>query len=188
MKALVTALLLSALVSAYIVGAPEPHCSTCHTPANPVKFEVKGLPKYYVPGKEYNVTIAITEKCEGKCCEGFYFSIPAGDVKVSDPKAMKVERPPFGTPYLTHTEEGRFRTSWSFKWIAPKERIPLTFTVSVLKANCDNEPTGDNFSIKEIKVYPEGYVPPKSSNRLPYLIIGVASIAIATLLLILAIA
>ncbi len=186
MRTLLFLLALSVLAFPYIVGAPEAHCSTCHTPAKPVKFVVKGLPKYYEPGKSYNVTVSIVG-CKGKCCGGFYFSIPGGKVIITNTTIMQIKRPFFGTPYVTHTKEGTHRTSWSFVWVAPKEKVPLTFTVSVLKANCNEKPTGDDFSMKEIKVYPKGYVPKSGSSGLPYLVLGLTSIALAIFVLIISV-
>ncbi|UXD22218.1 hypothetical protein IPA_02670 [Ignicoccus pacificus DSM 13166] len=159
-KGVLLAVILAATVFAMSNGAPTLTCTQCHMGAaqHPAQFKVIGLPKEYVPGKAYKITIEITKGPDctgGVACGGFAVSVSAGKLKVIDPKDTFISTDMMtGKPIITHTKEGSLKREWTFEWIAPKKPVPVTFNIAVIAANGDGSPMGDWYASKIITIQP----------------------------------
>ncbi len=143
-------------------GAPALDCSQCHIGAaqHPAKFKVIGLPKYYEPGKVYNITIEITKgpPCKGGvACGGFAVSVNGGKLIVTDPKDTFITTDIFGHEILTHTSQGSHLRKWSFAWKAPSKPKPVTFSIAVNAVNGDGSNMGDSYAFTQVVVLPKGW-------------------------------
>ena len=137
----------------------------CHTDAanRPAAFIIKGLPKRYVPGHVYNITIKITKgpKCNPTVgCGGFAVHVSAGKLIVTDPKDTFLAQNPIDGVYITHTEQGHLKREWTFAWKAPNKPVPVKFKIAVIAANGDGTFTGDAYAGKTITLYPVGWKGP----------------------------
>jgi len=155
-------LLLGTIMFAMSSGAPALECSQCHIGAaqHPPKFKVEGLPKYYEPGKVYNITIEITKgpPCNPDvACGGFAVEVNGGKLIVTDPKDTYLTTDLFGNQILTHTSEGAHLRKWTFAWKAPKKPEPVTFSISVNAVNGDGSNMGDSFGFTQVVVLPKGW-------------------------------
>ncbi len=159
-KAAFIALFLAAAVFAMSNGAPTLACTQCHVGASqhPAQIKIIGLPKHYVPGKAYKITIEVTNGPDctgGAACGGFAASVSAGQLKVIDPKDTFITNDMMtGKPIITHTKAGSMLRKWTFEWIAPEKPEPVTFRVAVIAANGDGTFMGDWFGSKTIVLTP----------------------------------
>ncbi|WP_333656063.1 choice-of-anchor V domain-containing protein [Dissulfurispira sp.] len=122
-------------------SAPNLECISCHEGEmvqNMVK--VQGLPKNYVPGKTYNLTVVVTSDLESmsECKGGFAIEASAGKLIVKDKKNTQLSN-----GILTHTQEGSELRKWNFSWKAPSEKTDANITVMAVAANGDYSPFGD---------------------------------------------
>ena len=141
----------------------------CHTDAanNPAAFIIKGLPKRYIPGHVYNITIKIVKgpPCDPTVgCGGFAVHVNAGKLIVTDPKDTFLAQNPVDGVYITHTLEGHLKREWTFAWKAPNKPEPVKFKISVIAANGDGTFTGDAYAGKEITIYPVGWKGPTNNT------------------------
>ncbi len=135
-------------------SAPNLDCISCHEGEmvqNMVK--VQGMPKSYVPGKTYNLTVIVTSDLESmsESKGGFALEASAGELIVRDKKNTQLSN-----GILTHTQEGSELRKWTFKWKAPSEKIDASITVMALAANGDYSSVGDrvgadSYTIKSAK-------------------------------------
>jgi hypothetical protein len=159
-KGVLVAMILAATVFAMSNGAPTLSCTQCHMGAdkNPAQFEIVGLPKTYVPGKAYKITIKVTKGPDcagGVACGGLAVSASAGELKVVDPKdTFTTTDMMTGKSIITHTKQGSLKREWTFEWVAPKTPAPVTFKISVLATNGDGSPMGDAFDSKTVVLQP----------------------------------
>ncbi len=161
-RVLLLVTVLSFLAFAMSNGAPTLSCTMCHTDAanRPAAFVIKGLPKHYIPGHVYNITIKITKgpKCDPTVgCGGFAVHVSAGKLIVTDPKDTFLAQNPVDGVYITHTLEGHLKREWTFAWKAPNKPEPVKFKISVIAANGDGTFTGDAYAGKTITIYPVGW-------------------------------
>lgn len=122
-------------------SAPNLECISCHE-GEMVQDMVKiqGLPKSYVPGKTYNLTVIITSDLESmsECRGGFAVEASAGKLMVKDKKHTQLSN-----GILTHTQEGSELRQWKFSWKAPSEKTEASITVMAVSANGDYSTSGD---------------------------------------------
>lgn len=135
-------------------SAPNLECISCHE-GEMVQDMVKiqGLPKSYVPGKKYNLTVIITSDLESmsECKGGFAVEASAGKLMVKDKKHTQLSN-----GILTHTQEGSGLRKWTFWWKAPSEKTDASITVMAIAANGDYSPSGDkvganSYTVKSTK-------------------------------------
>lgn len=135
-------------------SAPNLECISCHE-GEMVQDMVKiqGLPKSYVPGKQYNLTVIITSDLESmsECKGGFAVEASAGKLMVKDKKHTQLSN-----GILTHTQEGSGLRKWTFGWKAPSEKTDTSITVMAVAANGDYSPSGDkvgadSYTVKSTK-------------------------------------
>jgi hypothetical protein len=122
-------------------SAPNLECISCHEGEmiqNMVK--IQGLPKRYVPGKIYNLTVVITSDLESmsESKGGFAVEASAGTLIVKDKRNTQLS-----DGILTHTQEGSGLRRWNFSWKAPLEKTDVNITVMAVAANGDYSPAGD---------------------------------------------
>ncbi|UXD22767.1 hypothetical protein IPA_08080 [Ignicoccus pacificus DSM 13166] len=161
-RILIFVLLLGSLALAMSNGAPALDCAQCHIGAaqHPPKFKVIGLPKYYEPGKVYNITIEITKgpPCKGGvACGGFAVSVSGGKLIVTDPKDTFLTTDLFGHEILTHTSQGALKRKWSFAWKAPTKPKPVIFSIAVNAVNGDGSNMGDSYGFTQVTILPKGW-------------------------------
>ena len=156
-----TIALLIVPVFAMSNGAPNFSCTMCHQDAKPIPPQdivIKGLPKYYVPGKAYKITIEIKDvnKCTPAmvACGGFALQANAGKFKIVDKADTFIAHPTPSETYVTHTKQGSMKRSWTVEWIAPAKPAPVTFRIAVIAANGDGTPFGDSFGMKTFVLQP----------------------------------
>lgn len=135
-------------------SAPNFDCIGCHEGEMVTDLvEIRGLPKSYVPGKKYELTVAINskEKSLGDVAGGFAVEAKGGELIVKDKKHTQLSE-----GILTHTQEGSALRKWTFIWKAPAEKIGADMSVMAVAANGDYSSAGD-------KVGAAGYsiLPPK---------------------------
>lgn len=137
--------LYSSKVYGHRNSAPNIDCTSCHE-SEMVKdmVKVQGLPKNYVPGKTYNLTIVITTDFESisESKGGFAVEVSAGKLIVKDKKHTQLI-----DGVLTHTQEGSELRKWSFSWKAPAEKGDATITVMAVAANGDYSSFGDRVGV-----------------------------------------
>jgi hypothetical protein len=122
-------------------SAPNFECVGCHQgdmAADLVK--VDGLPKKYVPGKTYKLTITVnsTMKSEGDVAGGFAAEASGGTLVVVDKKNTQLS-----DGLLTHTQEGSVLRKWTIGWKAPSRKEEVTLSIMAMAANGDFSPNGD---------------------------------------------
>jgi hypothetical protein len=102
--------------------------------------KVDGLPKKYVPGKTYKLTITVnsTMKSEGDVAGGFAAEASAGTLVVVDKKNTQLS-----DGLLTHTQEGSALRKWTIGWKAPSRKEEVTLSIMAMAANGDFSPNGD---------------------------------------------
>ncbi len=162
-------LLTASLAFAMSNGAPALDCSQCHIGAaqNPPKFIVKGIPKFYEPGKIYNITVKIVKgpPCHPDvACGGFAVAVSAGKLIVIDKKDTFVTKTFDGKEIITHTPEGAKKREWTFAWQAPKKLEPVIFSIAVNAVNGDGTYMGDSYGFKNFISLPKGIIHSKQAN------------------------
>lgn len=135
-------------------SAPNLECISCHEGEmvqNMVK--VQGLPKSYVPGKTYNLTVIITSDLESmsECKGGFAIEASAGKLMVKDKKHTQLSN-----GILTHTQEGSGLRKWTFGWKAPSEKTDANITVMAVAANGDYSTFGDKVGADSYTIHYTG--------------------------------
>lgn len=122
-------------------SAPNLECISCHE-GEMVQDMVKiqGLPKSYVPGKTYNLTVIVTSDIQSmsESAGGFAVEASAGKLVVKDKKNTQMSN-----GILTHTQEGSESRKWTFGWKAPSQKTDVSITVMAVAANGDYSPFGD---------------------------------------------
>ena len=147
-------------------------CTHCHVDAKPIPpkdLVIEGLPKFYEPGKVYNITVKILDvnPCNPAVmagCGGFAAHPSAGKLIVTDPKDTMIAQNPVDGVYITHTEAGHMKREWRFAWKAPSKPVPVTFKFAAIAANGDATPFGDHYGAKIIKLYPQGWKGPTNGG------------------------
>lgn len=125
-------------------SAPNFECMTCHQSGiDAGMIKIIGIPKIYVPGKTYKLTLSITSdiKSISESQGGFAIKASAGEIKASDKKNTQIAEGIF-----THTIEGSRLRKWSFEWKAPKGKEDVSIDVMAVAANGDFSPFGDKVS------------------------------------------
>ncbi len=134
-------------------SAPTFECLTCHVGQMAVDMvEIRGLPKNYVPGKTYKLTIVVTSdmKSMGEVQGGFALEASAGKLIEQDKKNTQISN-----GILTHTWEGSHHRTWTFGWKAPTERKDVHITVMALAANGDFSSPGDIVGVNSYTIKPK---------------------------------
>lgn len=122
-------------------SAPTFECASCHDGELVTDMvRIDGLPKSYMKGQTYNLTVVVTSDLESmsECKGGFAVEATAGTIKVKDKKHTQLSN-----GFLTHTQEGSELRKWSFAWTAPKDRTDVSITVMAVSANGDYSSAGD---------------------------------------------
>jgi len=135
-------------------SAPNLECISCHEGEmvqNMVR--IQGLPKTYVPGKIYNLTVVVTSDLESmsECKGGFAVEASAGKLIVKDKKNTQLSN-----GILTHTQEGSELRKWNFSWKAPSEKTDANITVMAVAANGDYSPFGDKVGADSYTIHYTG--------------------------------
>lgn len=122
-------------------SAPILECVGCHQgDMAPDLVKVEGLPKKFVPGKTYKLTITVNSamKSEGDVAGGFAVEASGGTLVVVDKKNTQLS-----DGLLTHTQEGSALRKWTVRWKAPKKKEEVTLSIMAMAANGDFSPNGD---------------------------------------------
>jgi hypothetical protein len=122
-------------------SAPNFECGTCHQgDSAPNIVAIEGLPKGFVPGKTYRLTLKVTSDLQsmGDVSGGFAMETTAGELIVMDKKNTQKSG-----GMLTHTQEGSALRTWNIGWKAPAKREAVTISIMALAANGDFSPAGD---------------------------------------------
>jgi len=172
LRALLAALTLIVVTFAMSNGAPTLSCTQCHVDAKaipPKDLVVEGIPKYYEPGKIYNITVKILDvnPCNPEVmagCGGFAVHPSAGELVQTDKVNTIIAHNPVDGVYITHSERGHMKREWRFAWKAPSKPQPVEFKVAALAANGDATPFGDYYGAKVIKTYPVGWTGPANGG------------------------
>jgi hypothetical protein len=123
------------------------NCTACHSAGanfggTPV---LSGFPATYVPGQQYNLTLAIT----GSSVNKFGFNITSEETASN----TKIGRFANGTGSqlrpagvgLTHTAAGNAQNSWNFTWVAPATNVgDIRFYYATMQANNNGASSGDH--------------------------------------------
>jgi hypothetical protein len=150
--------ILAAVVLSVSVGsghnnsAPNLECVGCHQgdmASDLVK--VDGLPKKFVPGKTYKLTITVNSKMksEGDVAGGFAVEASGGTLVIVDKKNTQLSG-----GMLTHTQEGSALRKWTIGWTAPKKKEEVTLSIMALAANGDFSPNGDEVGAEIVTLKP----------------------------------
>lgn len=134
-------------------SAPNGECYACHTGVDAeTEVRIKGLPKKYIPGKKYRLTLIIQSDNEsyGDVQGGFSLIATGGEINVSDDMNTQISH-----PYLTHTKEGSEQREWSFIWKAPEEKMEAEIQVMGIAANGDFSAAGDSIGTDVFDINPE---------------------------------
>ncbi len=121
-------------------SAPNFECISCHGEEGAAQIKVEGMPKSYVPGKTYKMTLAVSSPVvsAGDNAGGFAVEASAGELIVMDKKNTQLSG-----SILTHTQEGAALRKWAIGWKAPKQKMPVDISVMAVSANGDFSPAGD---------------------------------------------
>ena len=132
-------------------GAPTSMCMDCHVLPKGADIVAENLPQAYQPGATYEIGLKVVSAVlsVGDVHGGFAVSASDGELIVSD--AANTQK---SGDFITHTSEGTHMRSWKFKWKAPREKKPVTMTISVIAANGDFVPIHDGFSRREFVISP----------------------------------
>ncbi len=159
MKKIITLLVLYFMTVLYIStadghrnSAPNLECMSCHEgEIIQDMVKIQGLPKDYVPGKTYNLTVIVTSDLDSmsECKGGFAVEATAGKLIVKDKKNTQLSN-----GILTHTQEGSELRKWNFSWKAPSEKTDASITVMAVAANGDYSPFGDKVGADSYTVRP----------------------------------
>jgi hypothetical protein len=122
-------------------SAPNFECINCHEgDIVPGMVKITGLPKSFVPGKRYDLTIVITSDHQslGDVAGGFAVEVTSGELVVKDRKNTQLS-----DKILTHTQQGSSLRKWSFIWKAPGRKGEAGMSVMAIAANGDYSSAGD---------------------------------------------
>lgn len=134
-------------------SAPSFECFSCHAAtAATATLKIEGLPKDYVPGKTYPLTLTIISdmKSDGEVQGGFAFTVSAGTLIPMDKKNTQLSG-----DYVTHTQEGSALRTWKFSWKAPAKKAEAEVRVMAIAANGDFSATGDAIAAENITLKPK---------------------------------
>lgn len=133
-------------------SAPDGECFVCHTDiADSADIKITGIPKEYIPGKTYNITLTVQSRLKSmsQIKGGFSAIATAGELIVIDTKNTQKSN-----SYITHTIEGAKNRTWKFAWKSPTEKIPAEISVMAVASNGDFSPTGDAITAESITMKP----------------------------------
>lgn len=133
-------------------SAPNFECIVCHEgEILPDIVRIQGIPKSYIPGKEYTLTVTVTSdlKTEGDVSGGFAVEVSMGKLIVIDKKNTQLSN-----SILTHTQEGSKHRKWTFGWKAPDKKTEISISVMALAANGDYSPAGDQVGAMTYNILP----------------------------------
>jgi hypothetical protein len=122
-------------------SAPAAECQSCHTETpEQVEVRVEGLGATWEPRKTYDVAVTVQSPLasQGEVQGGLSVNVSAGELVVTDDVATQRSE-----AFLTHTQEGSKRRTWTFRWQAPPDGIAVELRVSGMAANGDFTPLGD---------------------------------------------
>ncbi|MBZ0157863.1 MAG: hypothetical protein K8I29_16830 [Alphaproteobacteria bacterium] len=122
-------------------SSPNLECTSCHQGSIvPELVKIQGVPRSYVPGKKYAVTVTVQSslKSMGDSIGGFAVSATAGELIVKDKKNTQMS-----DMFLTHTQEGSLQRKWSFEWKAPSKKGEAAISIMAVAANGDYSSEGD---------------------------------------------
>ncbi len=140
----------------------EPDCTSCHTgfPLNSDGrgiLKLDGVPKHYVPGQRYTLTLSLSHPDEERRRWGFQLTAVsaktlagAGAFVVTDEPNTQLIRGPVGNrEYMSHSYFGTGvgeagGCSWTFDWVAPQPAVGrIAFYGVGNAANLDGSKEGD---------------------------------------------
>jgi len=141
-------------VRAHSGGAPGFDCMDCHSGAEDKNIEINliGVPKNYIPGKEYLINLEIKSDNEsiGENQGGFAVNVSDGRLLVVDKMNTQILE-----GYLTHTKEGSRYRSWKFRWKAPSRVVDeVILSVMGVASNGDFSSNMDAVGTERIKILP----------------------------------
>jgi hypothetical protein len=147
---------ITVLYASFVYGhnnsAPIMECMNCHE-GDLAKDMVKitGLPKSFVPGKKYEMTVVITSDLQvmGDVAGGFAVEVSAGELLIKDKKNTQLS-----DHILTHTQQGSSLRKWSFIWKAPKNKVEAGINVMAVAANGDYSPAADKVGTASYTIMP----------------------------------
>ncbi len=133
-------------------SSPNFECNTCHQGEGSAEIKIDGLPKKYVPGKVYKMTLIIESGNQsfGDNAGGFAMEASAGELVVTDNKNTQISE-----GLLTHTQEGAALRKWTFGWKAPADKKDVDLTIMGVAANGDFSPVGDVIGTEGLTIMPE---------------------------------
>ncbi|MBI4854193.1 MAG: IPT/TIG domain-containing protein [Acidobacteria bacterium] len=149
-------------------GAPgEGSCSNCHRGTNspPGNVRITGLPQSYEAGRQYNLTVTVSET--GKMRWGFQITAlrddgsAAGTFTVTDSSRTQLLNGSVGgrtRMYVQHTVNGTQRgtrdtASFNLSWTAPTSDVGrITFYAAGNAANGDSSSGGDNVYLTNVAI------------------------------------
>jgi hypothetical protein len=140
----------------------EPVCTACHTgfPLNSDgrgKLTLSGVPKHYVPGKRYTLTVELRHPDDERKRWGFQLTAisassytGAGEFLITDsPNTELIHGTVGGRTYVSHSYYGTGvgeagGRQWSFDWIAPPAATgKVAFFAAGNASNLDGSKEGD---------------------------------------------
>lgn len=133
-------------------SAPDGECFVCHTnTADSADIKITGIPKEYVPGKTYNISLTVGSRLKSisDVKGGFSATSSAGELIVIDKKNTQKSN-----SFITHTVEGAKSRTWKFAWKSPKEKMHAEIRVMAVAANGDFSPTGDAITAELAAIKP----------------------------------
>ncbi len=133
-------------------SAPNLECISCHEGEMVQDMvKIKGLPKNYVPGKTYNLTVIVKSDLESmsESKGGFAIEASAGELIVKDKEHTQLS-----DGILTHTQEGSGLRKWNLSWEAPSDKVDASITVMAVAANGDYSPVGDKVGANSYTIKP----------------------------------
>jgi len=133
-------------------SAPTFDCMACHVGEFvPDMVKIEGLPKTYIPGRAYKVTVTIVSDLESmsESRGGFAIEATAGELIDRDRKHTQLSN-----GILTHTPEGSELRKWTFSWRAPRERADANIIVMAVAANGDYSAVGDEVGVASQTIKP----------------------------------
>ncbi len=152
-------------------GAPgERDCAECHLGPNSSAGTLNlGVPRAYVPGQTYDLTVTHATVDQTRKRWGFQLTAlddngqKAGTLVVAGDGYTQVlnQQEPFPMrQYIEHTAAGTFRdqlngATWTFRWTAPATDVGnVTFYAAGNQANSDGSSAGDNIFFTFVSVTP----------------------------------
>ncbi|MBI5641523.1 MAG: hypothetical protein HZA17_13970 [Nitrospirae bacterium] len=140
-------------VSSHNNSAPNMECIGCHQGEMVADMvTIQGLPKSYVPGKLYAMTVVVNSKLKssGDVAGGFAVETSAGELVVKDKKNTQMS-----DGILTHTQAGSALRKWTFGWKAPAQKMEAGISVMAVAANGDFSAAGDEVGSGSYTIAPK---------------------------------